>query len=229
VGEPITVVLADDAVLVREALANLLTQHGFQVLAQVADTDSLHRTLETVRPAVVVLDIRMPPEYKLDGLRAAVEIRRRHPETGVLLLSQYIESHYLSTLLGRGVRGTGYLLKERVAGIDAFLDAVRDIAAGRCVVDPAVVANMIRARRQQDPLARLSVREREILALMAQGRSNQAICRQLVFTKKTVESHVRSILLRLDIPPEPDYHRRVLAVLTYLRPSHDQPYPPAVV
>jgi DNA-binding NarL/FixJ family response regulator len=227
VDEQITVVLADDAVLVREALANLLTQHGFQVLAQVADADSLHRTLETTRPTVVVLDIRMPPEYKLDGLRAAVEIRRRHPQTGVLVLSQYLESHYLSTLLGRGVRGIGYLLKERVAGTGAFLDAVRDIAAGGCVVDPAVVSRMISARRHHDRLARLSEREREILGLMAQGRSNQAICRQLVLTKKTVESHVRSILLRLDIPPEPDYHRRVLAVLTYLRPPYDQPYPTA--
>jgi DNA-binding NarL/FixJ family response regulator len=220
----ITVVLADDAVLVREALANLLTHNGFRVLAQVGDADGLHRTLESVSPDVVVVDIRMPPDHRLEGLRAAVEIRRTRPEIAVLVLSQHVESYYLPTLLGGNARRIGYLLKERVAGVDAFLDAVRAVAAGGCVVDPAVVTQLIRARRHGDAVAGLTEREREILALIAQGRSNHAICRQLVLTKKTVESHVRNILQRLDIPQEPDDHRRVLAVLTYLRPWSEQAY-----
>jgi DNA-binding NarL/FixJ family response regulator len=153
-----------------------------------------------------------------------MEIRRTHPQTGVLVLSQYVESHYLPALLGGRPRGVGYLLKERVPGIDAFIEAVRSVAAGGCVIDPAVVSRLMQAQRHREPLDRLTDREREILALIAQGRSNQAICRELSLTARTVESHVRHILHRLDLPPEPDDHRRVLAVLTYLRPWSEEVY-----
>ncbi|XVS68224.1 response regulator transcription factor [Actinosynnema sp. CA-299493] len=214
-----TVVLADDAVLVREALADLLSGRGFRVLAQVGDAEELHAAVAEHHPDVVVVDVRMPPGYRLEGLRAAVEIRARHPGTGVLVLSQHVESHYLPALLGGDARGAGYLLKERVAGAAAFVDAVRQVAEGGCVLDQEVVTRMMRTRRRKDPLDGLSDREREILSLMAQGRSNQAICRLLVVTKKTVETHVRNIFTRLDLLPQPDDNRRVLAVLAYLRPD----------
>lgn len=219
-----TVVLADDALLLREALADLLSRNGFQVLAQVGDAEALHAAVVAHRPDVVVVDVRMPPEHRLEGLRAAVAIRHEYPGTGVLVLSQHVESQYLPALLGSDARGVGYLLKERVAGATAFVDAVRQVATGRCVVDPQVVTRMMRASRRNDPLERLSDREREILALMAQGRSNQAICTQLTLTKKTVETHVRNIFTRLDLLPETDDNRRVLAVLTYLRPWSEQTY-----
>lgn len=217
-------VLADDAALMREALAGLLERDGFVVAAQARDADELRRAVARVRPDVVVVDVRMPPEHRFEGLHAAVAIRRDHPGTGVLVLSQHVETHYLAVLLSGSARGVGYLLKERVAGIDGFLAAVRQVAAGGCVVDPQVVSLMMRTQRRAAAVDGLSEREREILALMAQGRSNQAICRQLVLTKKTVESHVRNILLRLDLPPEPEDHRRVLAVLTYLAPWTEQAY-----
>lgn len=210
-------VLVDDAVLLREALARLLADAGFAVLARAGDVAGMHRALAAHRPDVVVLDIRMPPDQRLEGLHAAIELRRADPRIGVLLLSQHVETQLLPALLAAGTRGIGYLLKERVAGIDAFLDAVRTVADGGCVLDPQVVGRLMTARHQAEPLARLTDREREILSLMAQGRSNQAIGRQLVLTGKTVETHVRNILLRLDLPPEPDGHRRVLAVLQYLR------------
>jgi DNA-binding NarL/FixJ family response regulator len=211
------VVLVDDAVLLREALARLLTEAGFDVLAQAGDVGGLHRALAVHRPDVVVLDIRLPPGQDLEGLRAAAELRRAEPGIGVLLLSQHVETQLLPDVLAGGSRGVGYLLKERVAGIDAFLDAVRTVAAGGCVLDPQVVGRLMAARHHAAPLAKLTGREREILSLMAQGRSNHAISRQLTLTGKTVETHVRNILLRLDLPPEPDDHRRVLAVLHYLR------------
>jgi DNA-binding NarL/FixJ family response regulator len=157
----------------------------------------------------------MPPTYRLEGLEAAVDIRRKHPDVGVLLLSQYLESHYLSTLLGDSARGVGYLLKERVASVAVFVDAIRDVAHGGCALDPDVVALMMGGRCQD--LDALSQREREVLALMAEGRSNRTIGERLFLTPKTVESHVRSIFTRLELPPETDGHRRVLAVLAYLR------------
>jgi DNA-binding NarL/FixJ family response regulator len=224
VDNQLSVVIADDAVLMREALASLLARDGFTVAAQAGDADELHRAVARVRPDVVVVDVRMPPEHRFEGLHAAVRIRREYSGTGVVVLSQHVETHYLSTLMAGGARGVGYLLKERVAGIDAFLTAVRQVAAGGCVVDQQVVHRMLGGQRRAAAMANLSEREREILSLIAQGRSNQAICRQLVLTKKTVESHVRSILLRLDLPPEPDDHRRVLAVLSYLGPWSEQAY-----
>lgn len=211
------VVLADDAILIRDALAGLLRQEGFEVIAEVGDADRLLAAVEASPPDVAVVDIRMPPTYRLEGLHAAVELRRRQPDVGVLLLSQHLEPHCLTTLLGSDARGVGYLLKERVTGVAGFLDAVRRVADGGCAVDAEVVALMLRTRREDDRLATLTERERDVLALMAQGRSNQAIGQQLYLTPKTVESHVRNILFRLNLPPEPNDHRRVLAVLTYLR------------
>ncbi len=193
------------------------------MLAEVGDADSLLAAVDVSLPDVAVVDIRMPPTHRLEGLHAAVELRRRHPDVGVLLLSQHLESHCLTTLLGADARGVGYLLKERVTGVAAFLDALRRVVDGGCAIDPEVVALMLRARRQDDRLATLTERERDVLALMAQGRSNQAIGQQLFLTSKTVESHVRNILFRLDLPPEPNDHRRVLAVLTYLRARGTHP------
>lgn len=220
----VSVVVADDAALMREAFAAVLERDGFHVAAQVGNAEELHRAVAEVRPGLAVVDVRMPPEHRFEGLRAAVRIRREHPGTGVLVLSAHIETHYLPALLSGGARGVGYLLKERVAGIDAFLDAARRVAAGGCVIDPQVVDRMLSGQRHAAILDELSDREREILALMAQGRSNQAICRLLVLTKKTVESHVRSILIKLRLPQEADDHRRVLAVLAYLAPWTEQSY-----
>ncbi|GAA4463985.1 response regulator transcription factor [Phytohabitans houttuyneae] len=213
------VVLADDAALVRTAIGVLLRQHGFDVVAEVGDRPALWDAVASARPDVAVVDVRMPPTNRLEGLEAAIDIRATYPAVGVLVLSQYLESRYLTTLLGDSARGVGYLLKERVGGAADFVDAVRRVAAGGCAVDPEVVSLMLAGRRSDDPLQRLTAREREVLALMAEGRSNQAIGDRLFLTPKTVESHVRSIFLRLDLPPEPESHRRVRAVLAYLRPA----------
>jgi DNA-binding NarL/FixJ family response regulator len=220
----LSVVIADDAPLFREALAGVLTGAGFEVRAQVGDADSLCRVVAEAAPDLAVVDIRLPPTHQLEGLVAAIEIRRAYPGVGVLVLSQHLETRLLRALVGNSARGVGYLLKERVCGIDDFAAAARDVAEGNCTFDPEVVSRLTRTESHDDRLGRLSEREHQVLSLIAQGRSNQAICEQLVLTKKTVESHVRSIMLRLDLLPQPADHRRVLAVLEYLRPWSEQSY-----
>ena len=211
------VVVAEDSVLLREGIVRLLSEAGFEVVGQAGDADDLVRKVSAHKPDVAVVDIRMPPTSTDDGLRAALEIRRRIPGTGVLVLSQYVEEGYALELVGDKAEGTGYLLKDRVADVERFVEAVRTVAAGGSVLDPEVVATLLGRRRRDDPLAELTDREREVLALMAEGRSNHAIAEQLVVTERAVEKHVTSIFSKLDLTPASEDHRRVLAVLTFLR------------
>jgi DNA-binding NarL/FixJ family response regulator len=209
------VVIADDAQLFRSALAELLARAGCRILAEVGDPDALVAAVETAEPDLAVIDIRMPPHQRLEGLHAALSIRASRPSVGVLLLSQYVEVEHLTELVGDATQGVGYLLKDRASGGD-FIDAVHLVAAGGCAFDPEVVSAMLGGPRRRDLLG-LTARELEVLALMAQGRSNQAIADALTLTGKTVETHVRNIFQRLTLPTEADHHRRVLAVLAYLR------------
>jgi len=211
------VVLADDSLLLREGLARLLEDAGMDVVAQAADAEDLLRKVGAHKPDVAIVDVRMPPTHTDEGLRAAVQIRERFSNTGVLVLSQYIEESYAMELLSDNAEGVGYLLKDRVADLDRFVDAVKRVGEGGSALDPEVVSRLLGRRRREDPLAEISPREREVLALMAEGRSNHAIASELVVTERAVEKHVTSIFSKLDLPPTPDDHRRVLAVLTYLK------------
>ena len=216
-GHALKVVIADDAVLLREGVARLLSEAGFDVVAQSGDAEDLLRHVAMFKPAVAVVDIRMPPTHTDEGLRAAAEIRRRFPGTGVLVLSQYVEAGYAMELLSDSAEGVGYLLKDRVSDVDQFASAVRRIAEGGSVLDPDVVSQLLGRQRRDDPLARLTPREREVLELMAEGRSNQAIADRLFVTLRAVEKHVTSIFTKLNLPASTEDHRRVLAVLASLR------------
>jgi DNA-binding NarL/FixJ family response regulator len=211
------IVLADDAILLREALAAGLAAAGFEVAGQAGDVEGLLRLVEAVTPDVVIVDVRMPPSHTTEGLQAARAIRAGHPRMGILVLSQYVETRYAVELVRDDPAGIGYLLKDRVTRLDDLADAVRRVAGGGSVIDPEVVARLMGRPRRQSALDELTAREREILGLMAEGRSNQGIADRLVLELKTVEGHVRQIFSKLDLEPSGDGHRRVLAVLQFLR------------
>jgi DNA-binding NarL/FixJ family response regulator len=211
------IVIADDAVLLREGAARLLTEAGHEVVAQAGDADDLLRKVRAHNPDVAIVDVRMPPDNLDDGLRAALEIRDELPGVGILLLSQYVEDRYLGRLLADGAEGVGYLLKERVVEVERLTEAVERVAAGGSVLDPEVISRMLGRSREKGPLDELTDREREVLALMAEGRTNRAIAEQLFVSERAVERHVTSIFGKLDLPTTDQDHRRVLAVLAYLR------------
>lgn len=211
------VVIAEDSVLLRAGLTRILADADEEVVATVGDADELLGAVERHQPDLCLVDVRMPPTHTDDGLRAAIAIRNRWPDIGILVLSQYVEERYASELLATSGAGIGYLLKDRVADVADFIDAVRRVGSGGTALDPEVVAQLLARARQRDPLERLTPREREVLALMAEGRSNPAIARSLVVSDKAVEKHVGNILTKLDLPPAEDDHRRVLAVLQWVR------------
>ena len=210
------VVIAEDSVLLREGLASLLAQNGFDVVGVCENADDLLLKVRSYEPDVAIVDIRMPPTHTDEGMRAAREIRERHSEVGVLVLSQYVEAPYMMELLQGDIEGVGYLLKDRIRDVGEFADAVRRVADGGSAFDPSVVSRLVGRRQGEDPLDSLTPREREVLELMAQGRSNQAIAEKLVVTPGAVEKHVRSIFGKLGLPVSAEDHRRVLAVITYL-------------
>jgi DNA-binding NarL/FixJ family response regulator len=210
-------VLAEDSALFREGLTRLLTDAGYDVAATAADAGALLRQVRDHRPDVVVTDIRMPPTHTTEGLAAALQIRAEFPGIAVMVLSQYVETTYAVKLLGDNPRGVGYLLKDRVANSQELCEAIQRVLRGGSVIDPDVVAELLGRRRERDPVGQLTGRERQILALMAEGRSNQAICERLILSSRTVETHVAHIFTKLGLPPSTDDHRRVLAVLAYLR------------
>jgi DNA-binding NarL/FixJ family response regulator len=218
VSAPLRVVIGEDDVLLREGIARLLTDAGFEVTARAGDAEDFLRKALAHRPDVAIVDIQMPPAHGDDGLRAAVELRRQRPETGVLVLSQHYEPHYALDLIGQRAEGVGYLLKERVGDVDAFTDAVARVAAGGSALDPEIVGRML-GRRPGGPLDGLSPRERDVLGAMAEGMSNRGIAVHLVITEAAVEKHVTGIFQKLMLGPTPTGHRRVQAVLTYLRGS----------
>jgi DNA-binding NarL/FixJ family response regulator len=210
-------VIADDSLLMREGVARVLAEAGIEVAASVGDADALRRVVATEKPDVAIVDVRMPPTQTDEGSRAAAAIRERHPEVGILMLSQVVEAHTALRLFGDRPEGFGYLLKDRVLEIDDFIEAVKRVARGGTAMDPQVVSQLVGRRRKEDPIDELSPREREVLELMAEGRSNSAICAKLFLSPKTVETHVSSIFNKLRLGQAPDDHRRVLAVLAYLR------------
>lgn len=211
------VIVADDSILLREGVVRVLRDAGFDVVAQASDGADLLRKVRLHTPDVAIIDIRMPPTYTDEGLRAAMAIRAEMPETGVLVLSQYLEEQYALELLGDEAAGVGYLLKDRVSDFERFADAVRVVAEGGSALDPEVVSRMLGRRRAQDPLEVLTIRERELLGLMAEGRSNHAIADTLVISERAVEKHVTSIFVKLGLPPAAEDHRRVLAVLAFIK------------
>jgi DNA-binding NarL/FixJ family response regulator len=213
----VRVVIADDSVLMREGVARVLGDAGMEVVASVGDADGLRRAVATEKPDVAIIDVRMPPTQTDEGARAAETIRERHPGVGVLMLSQVVEAQTALRLFGERPEGFGYLLKDRVLEIDEFVEAVRRVARGGTAMDPQIVSQLVGRRRQDDPIDELSPREREVLGLMAEGRSNAGICSKLFLSPKTVEAHVSSIFNKLRLGQAPDDHRRVLAVLAYLR------------
>jgi DNA-binding NarL/FixJ family response regulator len=213
------VVIADDEALLREGLARLLDDAGFEVAGRCGDADALLRMVEARRPDIAIVDIRMPPNQGDDGLVAAQEIRRRHPDIGVLVLSHYLDSRYAARLLEEAPERAGYLLKDRVSEVAVISDALRRIDEGECVIDPTIVSRLVTRKRERGPIDELTEREREVLGLVAEGRSNGAIAEQLFLARKTVDSHISQIFLKLDLRESPDDHRRVLAVLTFLRSS----------
>jgi DNA-binding NarL/FixJ family response regulator len=220
----VRIVIAEDQVLLREGLARLFADAGDDVVASVGDADALLEAVDRERPDLAVVDVRMPPTHTDEGARAAATIRERHPETGVLVLSQHIEARHAVGLVADG--GFGYLLKDRVLGVADFLDAARRVAAGGSALDPRVVATLVTAPGgAADPLAELSAREREVLGLMAEGLTNTGIAKRLWLTERTVESHVRNVLMKLGLPAGEDDHRRVLAVVAYLRAAQVQYQP----
>jgi DNA-binding NarL/FixJ family response regulator/class 3 adenylate cyclase len=216
-AEPLRVVLADDSVLLREGVALLLGDAGFEVVGQSGTADDLLLKVRSYAPDVAVVDIRMPPTQTDEGLRAAQEIRAKHPDVGVLVLSQHVEPAYAMELLAESAEGVGYLLKDRVADVDEFAAAVRRVAEGGSALDPALVTQLVGRHRTSDPIDDLTPREREVLELMAEGRSNQAIGERLYITPRAVEKHITNIFGKLRLPPAPEDHRRVLAVLAFLR------------
>jgi DNA-binding NarL/FixJ family response regulator len=212
----VRIVIAEDSVLLRAGLTRILIDAGEEVVATVGDADELITTVARHQPDLAVVDVRMPPTNTDDGIRAALQIRERWPSVAILVLSQYVEERYATDLLANDTSSVGYLLKDRIADVSEFLGAVRRVGGGGTALDPEVVAQLLARSRRRDPLERLSPRETEVLALMAEGRTNPAIARQLVVSDKAVEKHVGNIFLKLDLPPASDDHRRVLAVLRWL-------------
>jgi DNA-binding NarL/FixJ family response regulator len=219
VSTPVSVVVGEDDVLMREGIVRLLTEAGFDVVAQAGDADDVLRKGLAHHPDVLVADVQMPPHREDDGLRAALELRRQRPETAVLVLSQFYEEHYALDLIGERPEGVGYLLKERVGDVEAFVQAVARVAAGGSALDPVVVGRMLGRRPSADPVTQLSVRERDVLGAMAEGKSNRGIAEELVVSEAAVEKHVTRIFHKLGLGPTQTEHRRVLAVLKYLRSS----------
>ena len=209
--------IAEDLALLRDGLTRLLRDNGFDVVAAVRDGDALVHAVTLEQPDIAIVDIRLPPSFRDEGVRAALELREKSPETSILVVSQYVELTYATELLSDGRGGVGYLLKDRIMDIDDFVDAVRRVAEGGTALDPEVVAQLFSRRRADDPLERLTPREREVLGLMAEGRSNAGIAEELVLTVGAVEKHVANILMKLRLSPSDTDHRRVLAVLAYLR------------